>query len=652
MVFATLKRAVLCWLLGLSLVVPVVAQHGIYNEDPMQKIPLGTEESVYRYREASGESFSRTRVEPLHWWTGMAERQLEIMVYDRNVRDLEPSVDYPGITLLKTTRLENPNYLFLLFDIAPATKAGSFFIKLMDADGKESKTYPYELKERDNKPKAQGITAADFIYLIMPDRFANGDKGNDKGKDMLQKGTNRDKVFFRHGGDLIGVMEHLDYLEELGATALWLNPVLENDQPYESYHGYAVTDHYQVDPRLGTNQQYQQLVQLAHARGQKVIMDVIFNHTGDQHWFIKDLPATDWIHQWRDGYRDISYRAPVHLDPYAAQSDFQQVTESWFDKHMPDLNQQHPQLANYLIQNSIWWTEYSGQDGFRIDTYAYCDQGFMSEWNRRMLQEYPKLGIFAETWVHGTGVQSWFAEGNRKDDHNSHLPGVTDFQMYYALQEALTQAQGWTSGVAKIYYTLAQDYLYQDPYRNVLFLDNHDLGRIYGEIGEDLEKFKSAVSLLLTLRGIPMLYYGTEILMTGTGGAFAEGGRRDFPGGFPRDKEDKFKANDRTPEEQEAFNCIKVLANYRKGNTVLQTGQLTQYIPLDGIYVFFRYNEEKTVMVVYNSNETETTLTTDRFAERIGGATSGTNLVTGQNIEEIATISLRAFETVVLELMD
>ena len=650
MVFAALKRTALCGLLGLFGVVPAFAQHGVYNEDPMQKIPLGTEESEYHYREATGESFSRTRVEPLHWWVGMAERQLEIMVYDRNVRDLEPSVDYPGITLVKTTRLENPNYLFILLDIAPETKAGSFFVELKDADDKVNKAYPYELKARDNTPKAQGITSADFVYLIMPDRFANGDKGNDNGKGMLQEGINRDKVFFRHGGDLIGVMEHLDYLEELGATALWLNPVLESDQPYESYHGYAVTDHYKIDPRLGSNQQYQQLVKLAHARGQKVIMDVIFNHTGDQHWFIKDLPATDWIHQWPDGYRDISYRAPVHLDPYAAESDFLQVAESWFDKHMPDLNQQHPQLANYLIQNTIWWTEYSGQDGFRIDTYAYCDQEFMGEWNRRMLQEYPQLGIFAETWVHGTGVQSWFAEGDRANEHNSHLPGVTDYQMYYALQEALTQAQGWTSGVAKIYYTLAQDYLYEDPYRNVLFLDNHDLGRIYGVIGEDLEKFKSAMSLLLTLRGIPMLYYGTEILMTGTGGAFGEGGRRDFPGGFPRDKEDKFKANDRTSEEQEAFNCIKALANYRKANPVLQTGQLTQYIPADGIYVFFRYDEEKTVMIAYNSNETEATLATDRFAQRIGAAVSGTNLVTGERTDEIATVSLRAFETLVLEL--
>jgi glycosidase len=559
-------------------------------------------------------------------------------------------VEYSGITLKEVTRLENPNYLFLLLDISPTTEPGSFFLELKNADGSENKAYPYELKARNNQPKAQGITAADLIYLIMPDRFANGDQGNDQGKGMRQEGTNRDKVLFRHGGDLIGIMEHLDYLEDLGVTALWLNPVLENDQPYESYHGYAVTDHYKIDPRFGDNEQYRKLVQLAHERDQKVIMDVIFNHTGDQHWWMRDLPATDWIHQWEDDFQQISYRAPVHIDPYAAASDFSEVTDSWFDNHMPDLNQQHPQVANYLIQNSIWWTEYSGQDGFRIDTYAYCDQGFMSEWNRRMLEEYPDLGIFAETWVHGTGVQAWFAEGERANGHNSHLPGVTDFQLYYAINEALNNEQGWTSGVAKIYYTLAQDYLYLDPYRNVLFLDNHDLSRIYGNLNEESEKFKSAMTLLLTLRGIPMLYYGTEILMTGSGGGFGEGGRKDFPGGFKGDKEDKFKARNRSAAEQDAFTFVQRLANYRKENPALQNGELTQYIPQDGVYVFFRHDDEKTVMIAYNSNSSATILKTSRFAAQIGKATEGINILTEQNITDLSSLTLGAHESVVVEL--
>lgn len=622
----------------------------IYNDDPLQKHPIGVEESHYYYRVPNGEKFSQARIEPLHWWTGMANRELELLIYDKGIRDFVPTINYPGVSILKTTRLENPNYLFVLVDIGPGTKAGSFDIQLTAKDNSRARSYTYELKERNSSPKAQGVTAEDFIYLIMPDRFANGDSGNDSVEGMKQEGVNRDKVFFRHGGDLIGVMEHLDYLEELGVTALWLNPVLENDQAYESYHGYAVTDHYAIDARFGSNEQYRQLVNLAHERGMKIIMDVIFNHAGDEHWFINDLPARDWIHQWEDDFQSISYRAPVHMDPYRAESDFLQVTESWFDKHMPDLNQKHPQLANYLIQNSIWWTEYSGQDGFRIDTYAYCDQAFMAEWNRSMLEEYPDLGIFAETWVHGPGIQSWFTEGARAERHDSSLPGVTDYQLYYAINEALSQPQGWTSGVAKLYYTLAQDYLYHDPYRNVLFLDNHDLGRIFGNLDGDLERFKSAMSLLMTLRGIPMIYYGTEILMTGSGGAFGEGGRKDFPGGFSGDADNKFKSRDRTKAEREAFDFLSMLANYRKQTSALQDGQLTQYIPQDGIYVYFRYDADKTVMVAYNSNAETASLRLDRFADHLAGFTAARNVVTGKRISKLDQLELTAHGTVVLEL--
>ncbi len=615
------------------------------------KLPEGVEESTYFYRQADGANFSTARMEPPFWWTGMQERQLEILIYDQSINHLNPSVDYAGVKILETTRLENPNYLFVLVDIGLGTKPGTMQIELSNDDGVVTKSYSYELKARNKQmAKAQGVTAEDFIYLIMPDRFANGDRGNDSVDGMRQQGVDRENVFFRHGGDLIGVMEHLDHLESMGVTALWLNPVLENDQPYESYHGYAVTDHYAIDARFGDNAQYAQLVQLAHERGIKVVMDVIFNHTGDQHWFIQDLPDRNWIHQWEDGLRPISYRAPVHMDPYAAESDFVAVTESWFDKHMPDLNQQHPQLANYLIQNSIWWTEFSGQDGFRIDTYAYCDQEFMGDWNRRMLQEYSDIGIFAETWVHGTGIQSWFTEGARAGRHESSLPGVTDYQMYYALLEALSQPQGWTSGVSRLYYVLAQDYLYKDPYENVLFLDNHDLGRIFEALGNDVTKLKSAFAMLLTMRGIPMIYYGTEIGMVGSGGAFGEGGRRDFPGGFPKDKDDKFKEKDREEFEQEIFDCLQRLANFRKRTTALQSGALTQYIPEAGIYTYFRYDQQNTVMIAYNSNDGESTLSTARFADQMSGYGSAVNIMNGATIENLSEIKLPAHSAVVLQL--
>jgi glycosidase len=626
----------------------------IYNDDPLQKHPLGYEEPEFVYRDASGGTVDQARVEPPFWWVGMQERTVELVLYDENIRDFNPQVDYPGVAVQAVTRLDNPNYLFVMLDIGRGTAAGQFPIQLVDDKGAIQKMYPYELKERKrNAAQVQGLDASDFIYLIMPDRFANGDPGNDSVEGMAQQGINRDKIFFRHGGDLIGIMEHLDYLESLGVTALWLNPVMENDQPSESYHGYAVTDHYRIDRRLGTNEQYAQLVRLAHERGIKVVMDVIFNHVGDHHWFIQDLPSRDWIHQSEEGYPAISYRAPVHMDPYGAQSDFERVTHSWFDHHMPDLNQQQPQLANYLIQNSIWWTEVSGQDAFRIDTYAYCDQAFMSEWNRRLLEEYPAIGIFAETWVHGLGIQSWFTTGLRADQHESYLPGVTDYQMYYAIQEALFQEQGWTSGSARLYYTLAQDYLYEDPYRNVLFLDNHDLDRVYGVLGQDMTKFKSAVSLLMTMRGIPMLYYGTELLMVGGGGGgFAEGGRLDFPGGWSRekDKDNKFRERNRSAEEQDAFSFIQNLAQYRKTHAVLQDGQLTQFIPEEGIYVYFRHNGEQTVMVVFNSNEEAATVDTERYQTYLSGYKAGVNIATGESVADLSLLKLPAKGTMVLEL--
>ncbi len=614
------------------------------------KLPEGVEESEYYYRQPDGSNFSATRIEPPFWWTGMAKREVEVLIYDENVRDLEPALSYPGVSILKTTRLENPNYLFLLLDIGPGTAPGKLSIELSNSEG-VVKQYAYELKARNtDEPKAQGVTAEDFVYLIMPDRFANGDTGNDVVESMQQTDVDRSNVFFRHGGDLIGVMEHLDYLESLGVTALWLNPVLENDQPYESYHGYAVTDHYQIDARFGTNEQYRQLVRLAHERGMKIVMDVILNHTGDQHWFINDLPSKDWIHQWEDKFPSISYRAPVHMDPYGAKSDFVAVTESWFDRHMPDLNQQQPQLANYLIQNSIWWTEYSGQDGFRIDTYAYCDQEFMGQWNQRMLEEYPEIGIFAETWVQAIGVQSWFTAGQRTGGHNSNLPGVTDYQMYYAFLDALNQEPGWTSGVTRLYYVLAQDYVYDEPFKNVLFLDNHDLNRTFEVLGEDIIKLKSALALLLTMRGIPMIYYGTEIGMVGSGGAFGEGGRKDFPGGFPKDEENKFKAKDRTEQEAEIFDYVQRLATYRKRTSALQNGALTQYIPEDGIYVYFRQAVGKVVMVVYNANSEASEVETTRYAEHMAGFTSAIDIGSGKTISALDRLSVPGHGTLVLEL--
>ncbi len=621
----------------------------IYNDDPMQKLPLGTEESAYYLRNAEAGPVSKVRVEPPNWWVGMQEKNVQVLLHDAGIGEGTATVNHGGVQVTGTQRVANSNYLFVNLVVDPTARPGQVPIQV--EVGGSIRTYPFELKEKPAAGSyAKGLSQEDLVYLIMPDRFANGDTNNDSVEGMAQQGTNRAKFLFRHGGDLIGIMERLDYLQDLGVTAIWLNPVLENDQPYESYHGYAVTDHYRIDRRFGTNDQYRQLVRAAHERGIKVVMDVIFNHVGDRHWFIEDLPAEDWIHQWPE-YTQTTYRATTLLDPHASERDYKLMTEGWFDKHMPDLNQQNELLANYLIQNSIWWVLNSEQDGYRIDTYAYPDPAFMTEWNRRLLEEFPGLGIFGETWVHGPGVQAWFAGNERLHPAtNTHLPGVTDFQLYYAINDALANEPGWTDGVLKIYYTLAQDYLYDDPTNNVLFLDNHDLARYFTSVGEDTDKFKSGLALLLTLRGIPMLTYGTELLFSGAGGGFGEGGRVDFPGGWRGDKTNLFKPKDRSPEQTAAFDYVRRLARFRRESPALREGKLTQFVPRNGLYVYFRETADDRVMVVFNGTGKAATLDMAFYADHLRGAVKATDVTRGTQVSDLTNIELGAKETRVFHL--
>jgi neopullulanase len=623
------------------------------TEDPsMQRLPAGVERSVYRQHLPTGGKVDQPRVEPPNWWTGMSHPTVEVLLYDQNIRDLSPQVSYPGVSIREVTRLANPNYLFVTLHIGPGTQAGSFTISLRDGNGKEVKRYPYQLLPGGGPTfRPGGVEPSDCIYLIMPDRFANGDSSNDEIWSMKQTGIARDKIFFRHGGDLLGIRQRLDYLQDMGITALWLNPVMENNQPYESYHGYAVTDHYAIDRRFGSNDDYVRLVDELHQRDMKMIMDVIFNHAGDEHWFIRDIPSADWIHQDWTEFTQSNFRAPVVLDPYASDYDRRRMHEGWFDHHMPDLNQRQPQLANYLIQNSIWWVAFSGHDGYRIDTYPYPDQAFMAEWARRLRAEFPGLGIFGEVWEHGPGIQAGFDGDNpQREDMNTGLPGLTDFQVYFAIHEALNREQGWTEGTSRLYYTLAQDYLYQSPYHHVTFVDNHDTQRFFSAVGEDLQKFKSGIAMLMTLRGVPMLYYGTEILMTGTGGAFGEAGRRDFPGGWPNDPVNKFTENGRSPQEQEAYAFIRTLARYRRENSVLQDGKLMQFVPRDNVYVYFRYNGEKTVMVAYNSGNSPAKVATAAYEERMAGYRQAYDIISGKMVADIGSFELPAKGSVVWEL--
>ncbi|MFD0941923.1 glycoside hydrolase family 13 protein [Pedobacter boryungensis] len=585
------------------------------------------------------------RIEPLNWWVGFKDQSLQLLVRGNRIADKTVSLNYPGVKLVSVQKVENPNYLFVNLQISSATKSGTFPIIFTKKGEKEIK-YTYELKSRTNH--TQGVTNKDFIYLIMPDRFSNGDQSNDKLNGMKDMTLNRDSMYYRHGGDIQGIINNLPYLQELGVTTLWLNPVLENDEYKTSYHGYANTENYQIDRRFGNNALYKKLVDECHKRGMKMIKDLVHNHIGDQHFLFLDPPAKDWFHQWPK-YTGTTYKDQVLFDPYAAKADKKLMTDGWFDNHMPDVNQQNPLVKKYITQSHIWWIEYAGLDGFRLDTYAYNDRDFMAEWAKAITREFPKFTYFGETWVNGTANQVFFTEGNTVNQHfNTGLQGVTDFQTYFAINETLNGKFGWTDGVNRLYTVLASDYQYKDPTRNVLFLDNHDISRFYSVVGEDFNKYKSGIILLLSLRGIPQMYYGTEILMKNFANPDGKV-RDDFPGGWSNDKANKFIASGRNEKENEAFNFVKKLANYRKNNSVLQTGKLMQYVPENGIYVYFRYTNEKTVMVVMNTNEQPQELTTSRFSERIGKHQILLNIITDQKIP-IDKIKLPANTSYIFEL--
>lgn len=589
-------------------------------------------------------------VHPPFWWTGMQHHRIELMVHGPNIALAGVQLSYPGVVLHSTTRVNNPNYLFLDVEIVPGVaQAGE--IPIVFQIGTQKATVVFELKAREPRQgRIQGVGPADVIYLIMPDRFANGDPQNDAIPGMNEPIVGRDLVLHRHGGDLQGIIDHLDYLDSLGITTLWLNPVETNDQPEESYHGYAITNHYQIDPRLGSIPLYQALVDSCHKRGMKVIRDVIYNHVGNNHWLIRDLPSQDWVHQW-PSYTQTTYRAPTLLDPYASEADRKLLTDGWFDYHMPDLNQENKHLATYLIQNSLWWIEFFGVDGYRIDTYAYPDQAFMAELTKAILQEYPDFSIFAETWVHGVPVQSWFTEQIAHKALDSHLPGVTDFQLYYAINDALTQDFGWTEGVARLYYTLAKDYVYKDPTRNVVFLDNHDLGRFASTIQEDLDAYRMGIGFLLTTRGIPQVYYGTELLMPNSPNRTKDDRyREDFPGGWPTDPVNKFEAAGRSKKEQMAFDYFQRLATYRQTSPALTEGELMQFVPEKGIYVYARYHPDQTILVMMNQESADQTLSFDRFAERTAGFTTGQDIITGEEVGLDQAIYLPARSIRILEL--
>lgn len=591
------------------------------------------------------------RVEPPFWWAGMHNPELQLMIYGEKVAELRPELDYPGVRIARTIRVENPNYLFVDLVMTENVKPGQVTIRFSNAGG-VVQTFPYELREREKgSAMRQGFDNSDVMYLITPDRFVNGNPGNDNVAGMREKADRQNKGG-RHGGDIAGIINSLDYIEDQGYTAIWVNPVLENDQPSYSYHGYSTTDYYKVDPRFGTNEEYVKLSQLARQRGIKMIMDMIVNHCGSEHWWMKDLPASDWVN-FQQEYLDGHYVQTNHMkytvqDPYVAESDLIGMNAGWFVETMPDLNQHNPLMATYLIQNSIWWVEYAGLAGIRMDTYPYSYADFMAEWSCAVMNEYPNLNIVGEEWVGNPVLVAHWQRGKvNPSGHTSCLPSLMDFPV----QETMGRSLRDHGSLKQLYEMLAMDFLYPEPYNMVTFPDNHDMDRFFTQVNEDLDLFKMGVAFTLTTRGIPQIYYGTEVLMKNPGVPGDHGIiRSDFPGGWAGDKVSAFTCEGLSPKQKEAQAFIKKLNTWRKDKTVIHTGRLTHYIPQDEVYVYFRYNDSEKVMVVLNKNQQPYSLALDRFADMLEDIGSGTDVLSGKSCALKEQLELPARSVMVLEL--
>lgn len=587
---------------------------------------------------------------PVNWWVHMKNPKLQIMLHGKDLANGNHyTINYAGVKIEKIHKVQNSNYVFLDLLISPSCKPGVFFIYI---SGKKNYEIKYSLKARrkgNGTQYAQGIYSSDLIYLIMPDRFSNGDTSNDRIVGMRDQSLNRDSVYARHGGDLMGIQNHLDYFTSLGVNTLWLNPVIVNDMPNRTEHGYAFTNHYKIDPRIGEEVGYHQLIDAAHAKKMKIIQDAVYNHVGLYHLSVLDLPMKDWLNQWPH-FTKSNYKDQVLFDPYASAEEKKVMSDGWFVTSMPDLNQRNPYVANFLIQHAIWTVEEFGIDGWRIDTYAYNDLNFMNNCNNALVTEFPKLTMFGETWVHGAVNQAYFVENNFSIPYKSNLQGVTDFQCLWGITDAMTKKFGWDEGVNVLYTTLAKDFIYKDPMRNVIFLDNHDLSRFYSVAGENMLKYRGALAWLYTSRGIPQIYYGDEIGLKGFTTPNDGHVRQDFPGGWKNDKENKFLQSGRDSREDSIWNYVAALGNFRKNSSAIKVGKMMQYTPKEGEYVFFRYDKTQTIMTALNTVDTTLKISMHHYDERTKGFTKMKNVITGE-VSAIADFMLKPYESGVWELL-
>ena len=625
-----------------------------------------------------------TRIDPTDWFVGMKNPQLQLMVYGEGIREADVTTDYPGVVIENLVRLDSPNYLLVYLNLKDA-QPGEMTLKFQV---KGSKTQvKYQLKQREmSGDKRMGFTNADVLYMLMPDRFASSGKYLEKAKKLKGKKVknaddrrlmelntyvvDRKQPSLRHGGDLEGIRQHLDYFNELGVTALWFTPVLENNSPdneagYSTYHGYATTDYYRVDPRFGTNAEYRQLADEAHAKGLKIVMDMIFNHCGFEHPWVKDRPSKDWfnLYEWLEGkdkanfnsdprgtnFQQTSYKLTPVKDPYASDVDLKETVDGWFVPTMPDLNQRNPHVMTYLIQNSIWWIETVGIDGIRMDTYPYADAKGMARWMKTLDEEYPNFNVVGETWVTEPAYTAAWQKDSKLSEENSYLKTVMDFSFFEKLSQAKNEeTDAWWNGLNRLYNSFVYDYLYEDPNNVMAFIDNHDSDRFLGN-GKDSLALKQALALLLTVKRIPQIYYGTEILMNGTKEVTDGNVRKDFPGGFPGDTKNCFTAEGRTKAEQSMFQWLSNILHWRNGNETIIRGMQKQFIPYNGIYVVARSWHRNNVVTILNGTSKPATMEIARYAELIENQTEAVDITTGKTVSLTKDIKLRPRQTMILE---
>ena len=623
--YALARRVLLAWCLGSS----------IYG------LPLGAQAAPYRI----------DHLEPPSWWVGMKHGPLQLMVHGEQIADLTPSLSYPGLAIKEVIRVASRNYLFIDLEISQEALPGEFLLRFTQK-GQTVLSQPYRLDARaKDSAQRRGFGPADAIYLIVPDRFANGDQNNDSVTPLKEK-ANRADPAGRHGGDLQGIGAHLDYVAGMGFTQIWSTPLTENNQPEASYHGYASTNLYQVDARFGSNEEYRDLVDKAKHKGLGFIQDVVLNHIGSGHWWMKDLPSADWLN-FQDKFVVTNHKRTTIQDPHASLADRKRFSNGWFVESMPDLNQRNPLLANYLIQNNLWWIEYAGLSGFRVDTYPYSDPLFLSRWSQRIIDEYPNFNMVGEEWTSNPAIVSYWQKGKVNSDHYlSYSPSMMDFPLYYALQEGLMGEDGDRTGLNVLYESLANDFQYPAPENLVIFDGNHDTNRIFSELAQDDGLYRMAMVYLATMRGIPQFTYGTEILMTSPKQRDDGRVRADFPGGWPGDAVNAFSGRGLGKAQSQAQQFLRRLLTWRKGASAIHGGKLMHFVPEQGTYVYFRYDGTKRVMVVFNKNLKPATLELSRFHEMLTPQSAGTDVFSGQRFSLSQTLTLPARSAMILEVED